>query len=339
MAHKNYLLHDEFPKAIKNATSTKDGLMSSEDKARLDSVFEFGLLSPATPDKDGLMSKDDKTKLDGIEEGANNYIHPDDSNTRHVTDDQINKWNNQTKYTNENPMPTGIGGLEQGTTFDNMDFNTLITRLLYPYIDPSISNIVITPSTTILEKGTNFTLSRIQFRVTAPSITDATSLYYEFKLNNSRFHVLETNNRTIDESVTTSINDNTSITVTITDKTNNRNKSFGLINYKFIYPFYYGAINTTDSINQSTVISKTKLLQDKSNKTLKFNTNNQKMIFAYPKDYGLLKAIYDANNFNVFNTFTYQEITITGLDSKPMLYYVYSNDASSVTDYNMQFVF
>lgn len=91
--NKNYMLNDKFPRQIKNATSTSDGLMSSEDKAKMDKLFEFGLLSPATPDKDGVMTKDDKSKLDSIEKGANYYIHPIDEHTRHVTDEQIAKWN------------------------------------------------------------------------------------------------------------------------------------------------------------------------------------------------------------------------------------------------------
>ena len=90
--NKNYMLNDKFPKQIKNATSTSDGLMASEDKARLDGLFEFGLLSPVSSYKDGIMTKEDKIKLDEIENGANNYIHPDDENTRHVTDEQIALW-------------------------------------------------------------------------------------------------------------------------------------------------------------------------------------------------------------------------------------------------------
>lgn len=39
VAHnKNYLLNDKFPKQIKNATSTSDGLMSAEDKRKLDNI-------------------------------------------------------------------------------------------------------------------------------------------------------------------------------------------------------------------------------------------------------------------------------------------------------------
>ena len=51
------------------ATPDAAGLMSAEDKARLDKALtEVGL---ATPKEAGLMSPEDKTKLDGIAAGAN----------------------------------------------------------------------------------------------------------------------------------------------------------------------------------------------------------------------------------------------------------------------------
>lgn len=99
----NYMLNDQFPKAIKNATSTSDGLMSSEDKAKFDSVFDdLGVLKPATIDKDGLMTKEDKKKLDELEK-TNSYTHPDthpasmiveDSTHRFVTDTDKNNLQN-----------------------------------------------------------------------------------------------------------------------------------------------------------------------------------------------------------------------------------------------------
>ena len=49
----------------------------------------------ATEDKNGLMSKEDKSKLDKLQ----NYVHPDNENTRHVTDEEKAKWNNT--YTKE----------------------------------------------------------------------------------------------------------------------------------------------------------------------------------------------------------------------------------------------
>lgn len=338
-SHKNYMLNDKFPKAIKNATSTSDGLMSAEDKARLDNVFEFGLLTPATPEKDGLMSKEDKSKLDGIEENANYYVHPDTPEIRHVSDAEKNKWNTQTKYTNSNPTPATLGGIEAGSTFDNVDYNTLFTRLLYPYIEPTISGIVMTPRTTILEKGSRFNLTRIQFNINTPSLGNDQSIHYDFKMNNSNFHSLDTNDRSLDVTVNVGINTNTSITVTVIDNINQRQKTFTLINYKFIYPMYYGVLSESDNITQALIKSKTKLLQEKGTKNIKYTTNYERIMFAYPKSYGQLSSIYDANNFNIINTFSVQELNITAADSASVPYYIYINEPSTVSDYNIRFTF
>lgn len=88
---------DKFPKKIHNATTTSDGLMSAEDKSKLDSIDagEVRVYDVASQTSNGLLSKEDKKKLDDIEEGANNYTHPDNENIRHVTDAQITNWNSK----------------------------------------------------------------------------------------------------------------------------------------------------------------------------------------------------------------------------------------------------
>ena len=334
-SNKNYMLNDKFPKHIKNATSTSDGMMSSQDKTRLDNLFEFGLLSPATPDKDGIMTKDDKAKLDSLD--TTKYVHPDDENTRHVSDIQINRWDNQIFYNNDKPTPIDIGGIKKGTTFDNVDYATLFSRLLYPYIEPSISNISITPNITIMEKGYTGTLTRCQFTINSPSTDGA--LYYDFKINNTSIRSLNLTNRTIDLTMSHTFKDNCTLSVTVTDNENNREKTFNLNNYTFVYPFYYGSISENDIIDEDLIKSKTKIIQNKSDKILKFTTNNQKILFAYPKSYGKLNSIFDSNNFNILNTFTVNEINIIGLDEQSIPYYVYTNELSSVVDYSMKFSF
>lgn len=79
----------------------------------------------ATPELDGLMSKTDKAKLDNIEEFANNYIHPDDDNTKHVSVEQIAYWNDKADKTLVNYNDNGLmskedkyklDGIEEGAT-------------------------------------------------------------------------------------------------------------------------------------------------------------------------------------------------------------------------------
>ena len=56
--------------AIGDATDQRSGLLNPSYKVILDSLV------PASASSDGLMSKEDKSKLDGIEAGANNYVLP-----------------------------------------------------------------------------------------------------------------------------------------------------------------------------------------------------------------------------------------------------------------------
>ena len=60
------------------ATQSTDGLMSSTDKTKLDSIETGAQVNPgnATQSSDGLMSAADKAKLDDIEANANNYTLP-----------------------------------------------------------------------------------------------------------------------------------------------------------------------------------------------------------------------------------------------------------------------
>lgn len=109
---------------IPKATSSVDGKMSKEDKAKLDKIEEGAnkyvhpdtsgnkhipsggsagkvlgwkadgeaqwvddkntTYSPATSETNGLMSAADKEKLDGIAENANNYQHPDTAGNKHI---------------------------------------------------------------------------------------------------------------------------------------------------------------------------------------------------------------------------------------------------------------
>ena len=109
------------------ATTTADGLMSSEDKVKLDGIAENAnnythpashpasiitqtstarFVSDAqisawnakastavvTTTTDGLMSAADKVKLDGIEKEANNYVHPSSHAATMITQDETHRF-------------------------------------------------------------------------------------------------------------------------------------------------------------------------------------------------------------------------------------------------------
>ena len=121
-------IDDKFPKKIHNATTTSDGLMSAEDKAKLDSIDVQGhnqIYDVASWESDGLMSKEDKKRLDGIEDNANNYIHPDTPEIRHVTDEQITYWNAKAST---DVATTEVNGLMSAEDKAKLDFIDLVTQ-------------------------------------------------------------------------------------------------------------------------------------------------------------------------------------------------------------------
>ena len=56
------------------------------------------------------------------------------------------------------------------------------------------------------------------------------------------------------------------------------------------------------------------------------------MLFAYPRSYGNLGKILDANSFDVTGTFVKSEVTVDGV-----AYYAYVNDPSTVASFKMTF--
>ena len=63
------------------------------------------------------------------------------------------------------------------------------------------------------------------------------------------------------------------------------------------------------------------------------------MVFAYPKAHGKLKSILDPNNFENLAAFTCHEVKVTGLDGTEQDYYVYVNNASTMTNFKMTFYY
>ena len=89
----------------------------------------------ATQSANGLMSSTDKTKLDGIATGANKYVHPNDSSTRHVTDTQISTWNAKASTTVASQSANGLMSSTDKTKLDG-----IATRANKTVVDSSLSS-------------------------------------------------------------------------------------------------------------------------------------------------------------------------------------------------------
>lgn len=88
----------------------------------------------------------DSTNIGGVKAGTNITIDADGT---------INSTGGSGTYTNANPVPTTIGGISSGTTFNSTSISSVLDKLLYPYQLPIFSSFTITGLTNPLEVGTS----------------------------------------------------------------------------------------------------------------------------------------------------------------------------------------
>ena len=74
---------------------------------------------------------------------------------------------------------------------------------------------------------------------------------------------------------------------------------------------YYGVINTNSIDNVNNL---TNILRTSKSSTLTFNMTNQHVIYMYPKSFGNLTSIKDANNFEYINSYTLSNMTLDGVE-------------------------
>ena len=74
---------------------------------------------------------------------------------------------------------------------------------------------------------------------------------------------------------------------------------------------YYGVINTNSIDNVNNL---TNILRTSKSSTLTFNMTNQRVVYMYPKSFGNLTSIKDANNFEYINSYTLSTMTLDGVE-------------------------
>lgn len=240
------------------------------------------------------------------------------------------------RYTNDMATVNALGGIAAGTTFDNMPISTLLTKLLYPYIAPTVSAKASPTNGGTFEKGTAIAVTSIVATVTKKSEAITKVEVFDGSTSLGIKEDGSTGNLTfpVDLSVT---ENGKKFTVTVTDEAN-KQVSANTGTFTFVYPYYNGVIDSSNTVDADLVKGLTKVIQSKGNKTVTYTANNQKMVFAYPASYGNLSKIVDPNQFTVTDTFEKLEMNIVCADNASVKYYVYvSKNAVSVDKYNMVF--
>lgn len=81
---------------------------------------------------------------------------------------------------------------------------------------------------------------------------------------------------------------------------------------KFVNASYIGVVSSNFTASEVEIKKLTKVVKDTKAYTTTFNLNNQKVCYAYPKSFGNLSAIKDANNFDYLASYVKSEVTVNG---------------------------
>jgi len=289
------------------------------------------IMDDGTSVEDAINSKADKNHTHTAREIITDKDH------QFVTEEEKNNWSLGSRYNKNIPTYVEHGGIPIGTTFNNKTLQEMFDMILYPYVSPTVSAQVLTPGNGgTYEIGILVSVTKIRVNAT-------------IKSNNlTKIDIVEGSNiiatktdgvskgGTFDFVLNIAVRTNKYFTAKVYDDTGAVvSKNTGT--FTFVHPIYHGSLSTDKTPTQEEIKALTKHIESKGTKTYSFTANNQRFVFAYPKSYGTLSAIYDQNNFNVTSTFTIYTVPIQCLDGSTVDYYVYVSDKSTVTNFNNKF--
>lgn len=224
-----------------------------------------------------------------------------------------------------------VGGIEINTTYaKGTDIEEIIKNLLVKYLPPTITT-SISPSTSPLYVGDTVAKVTISATVTKQSNPITSVKFYAagVMVHEITTDVADGGTFTFDYEPATPINSTTSFYATASDGTDTATGTTRTIT--FINPSYFGTVAATVTAPTATDIKGlTKLKQ-----TAKGYTNSSitmaygKILYAYPKSYGALTSVKDANNVQYINSYTRTEVTVDGV----AMYCYLLTDATGVSNF------
>ena len=194
------------------------------------------------------------------------------------------------EYTNSNPVPTAIGGIKAGTTFNKTPINDVLDMLLYPYQNPSFGAFSIDgQSSGSFELGYTYPSGNKLFtwNIINPGNLKANSI-----ILNSETGLPNTGSKV--QLVPELTKNVTGVhTFTIKAKDTNDVEFSRTITYNWLAKRYWG-VSSSEELTDAELLTFSQELASNKNKSLKYDcTGGKYFYFAYPSSFG------DANNITV----------------------------------------
>ena len=238
-----------------------------------------------------------------------------------------------------------LGGIAAGTNLKDKTIHEVLNALLFPYVKPVVGSPSRVPSTTSpLEKGDNQTITSVSVTVTKKSepITKVELLRRGEVIAIKEGDGVKNGGKFTFSGLSISApSSSVSLSVRVTDAKGTVVTSGSTAAWTFVYPYFYGVCagnKTAATLTESDIEAMTKDIKAKGEKSYTYTTNNQKMVIAYPKAYGVLRKALDPNGFDYLGDYERAELNITGLDGSAQAYYIYAQKAPSfVTSFTMKY--
>ena len=228
-----------------------------------------------------------------------------------------------------------VGGVPSGTNFvEGTNLEDIIKKILVKYLPPT-ATFTITPSNTLKLFGDTITSETMKVVVTKKS-NDITEI--AFKADSTVLNSITSgvnNGGTFSYTYTpsTPISNTVTLSVDVKDGKQTVTKS---IKITFCYPTYYGTV--ADSVASMTAsdiqgLDKRVVVNNKAMTWNGISMDYGKLCYAYPKSFGALTSIKDANNVDYINSYTRTEVTLTE-NGNSVVYYCYLlTDAAGVSNF------
>lgn len=241
-------------------------------------------------------------------------------------------------------VTAAIGDFKKGEKVSNLSYQDFAHRMLHPYV--ATTNVRLVPNVNggVFEAGVEVTVSSGTVTWT-PGSTQVTNVEV-IKTGETIGEVTVSSgtsaNITFSPALVMSALGSVSLLARVTDNNSQNFINSGNITYTFVYPFYYGILDSSVTIDNPLVDyirSFTKNISTKGNKVYAFNLSSNKACIAYPGSYGKLTSILDPSGFECLNSFSFKSENIVAADGKTVPYYFYVSAINTATNYKFTFKF
>lgn len=240
-----------------------------------------------------------------------------------------------TSITSDIPVPQDIGGIKKGRTFNKVLISDVLLELIYPYTSPDI--VITTNQASLIEAGTKLANTTCTVKILKRMYNVKSVNLYKADRLLQAWSSVSTNYLTpvtLTYSDSISLSADTTYLVEVTDEKQTTSQS---ITIDFELPVFIGVCdNIMPSATEINGASKS--IKRKASLSQTYTTNNQRMMFVYPYEWGALQTIKDINQFDITNTFSRQIVTHTTLAGANK-YYAYTSNITTVKNFKVTFNF